>query len=80
MARYISRRDRVAATSLKRRGLGTVIRHHDGEDIKFTRVTGGWRRERKDVTSERPTVVSSAEVARECNHAFGCKESWARVY
>ena len=78
---FISRRNPVKATSLKRKPVGTVAFHHNGawEDVRFTRVVGGWRRERVDVT-ERPTVVSSVDVARECNHAFGCRQSWAEVY
>ena len=82
MAKFVSRVNPVSARSLKRRPLGSVVVHHNGrwEDVRFTRVTGGWKRERTDVTSENPTVVSSAAVANECNHAFGCRESWARVY
>ena len=82
MAKYISRSNPVTTRSLKRRPLGAVVRHHNGnwEDVKFTRVTGGWRRERTDFAGLRPEVVSSAVVARECNHAFGCADSWARVY
>ena len=81
MARYVSRRAPVSVRALKRRPLGAVVRRHGGrEDVRFERVHGGWKREREDVTSERPEVVSSAAVADECNHAFGCAESWARVY
>ena len=82
MAKYISRRNPVSARSLKRRPVGAVVRHHNGnwEDVRFTRVHGGWRREREDVTSERPQVVTSAAVAAECNCAYGCADSWARVY
>ena len=81
MAKFISRRNPVSVASLKRRSLGTVVRHHNGrwEDVEFVRVHGGWLRSRVDVTSE-PSVVSSAVVANECNHAFGCRESWAEVY
>ena len=81
MGKFISRRNPIQASALKRRELGTVIRHHsEWEDVEFVRVRGGWLRERVDVTGETPTVVSSATVAEECNHAFGCKESWAEVY
>ena len=81
MAKYISRANTISARSLKRKPNGTVVRHHNvNEDVKFTRTAGGWLREREDVTSERPVVVSSADVARECNTTVGCKDSWARVY
>ena len=82
MAKFVSRKNPIAARNLKRRPHGAVVRHHNGnwEDVKFTRVTGGWLREREDVTSERPQVVASAAVAAECNHAFGCADSWAKVY
>lgn len=81
MAKYISRNNTVSARSLKRRPIGAVVRHHcGGEDIRFTRVHGGWLRERTDFSGLRPKVVSSAAVARECNCAYGCRESWARVY
>ena len=81
MAKFISRRAPVSVRSLKRKALGAAVRHHNArEDVRFTRVHGGWVRERTDVTSERPQVVSSADVARECNMAFGCADSWARVY
>ncbi len=79
--RFISRRNTISVKALKRRSIGTVVFHHNGrwEDIQFTRVSGGWKRERTDV-SERPEVVSSAAVAEECNKAFGYKESWACIY
>ena len=82
MAKFVSRNNTVSARSLKRRPIGTVVRHHNGsyEDVRFTRVHGGWRREREDFVGLRPVVVSSAAVAAECNHAFGCRESWAKVY
>ena len=81
MAKYVSSRNPVSMRVLKRKPLGAVVTCHGGrEDVKFTRVAGGWRRERTDVTSETPSVVSSAEVARECNTAVGCRESWAKVY
>ena len=82
MAKFVSRSNTISARSLKRKPIGSVVRHHNGnwEDVKFTRVNGGWKREREDVTSERPTVVTSATVARECNTAVGCADSWAKVY
>ena len=81
MAKYVSSNNKVSARTLKRRELGAVVRRHSRwEDTKFTRVKGGWLREREDVTSERQTVVSSAAVADECNSAVGCAESWAKVY
>ena len=82
MTRFISRRRPVSARALKRKETGTVIFHHNGrwEDVRFTRVSGGWKRERVDITGERPEVVTSAAVAEECNKAFGYKESWAEIY
>lgn len=81
MSRFVSRRNPVSARSLKRRAHGTVVRHHcGGEDIRFTRIAGGWRRERTDFDGLPAKVVSSAAVAAECNRAIGCKESWAKVY
>ena len=81
MAKFVSQSNPVSIRSLKRRASGaTVVRHSAWEDVKFVRVHGGWRRERTDVTSERPTVVSSAAVAAECNRSVGCRDSWARVY
>ena len=81
MAKFVSSRNPVSVASLKRKPAGSVVVRHGGhEDIKFTRIAGGWKRQRMDVTSEHPSVVSSAEVARECNGAVGCKESWAKVY
>ena len=80
MAKYVSRVNPVSVRSLKRRPVGAVVLRHGYEDVKFTRVHGGWLREREDVTSERPELVTSAAVARECNSAVGCKESWAKVY
>ena len=81
MARFISSRNPVSSKALKRKPIGAVVARHGGrEDVKFTRVTGGWLRSRMDVTSEHPVVVSSADVANECNSAMGCKESWAKVY
>ena len=80
MAKFVSRRAPVSTRSLKRRPVGNVVVRHGYEDVKFTRVVGGWLRSRTDVTSERTEVVSSADVARECNSAFGCADSWAKVY
>ena len=81
MARFVSSHNPVSAGNLKRKPAGNVVLFHGGrEDVKFVRVEGGWLRSRVDVTSEKPTVVSSADVARECNNAMGCRESWARVY
>lgn len=81
MAKFVSSKNPVSIRALKRKPVGTVVTRHGGrEDVKFTRVVGGWLCERTDVTSEHPVVVASAEVARECNTAVGCKESWAKVY
>ena len=81
MAKYISRANTISARSLKRKPNGTVVRHHSGyEDVKFTRVVGGWVRERTDFIGLRQEVVTSAAVAAECNRSVGCRESWARVY
>ena len=80
MAKYVSSRNPISTGALKRKPAGTVVNRHGGrEDVRFTRVHGGWKRERTDVTSS-TTVVSSATVANECNQAVGCKSSWARVY
>ncbi len=82
MAKYISHKNPASVRSLKRKATGTVVIHHNGnwEDVRFTRVHGGWRRERTDFIGLRPVVVSSSDVARECNGAVGCAESWAKVY
>ena len=81
MAKYVSSKNPISANALKRKPLGSVVRRHGGrEDVRFTRTNGGWVREREDFSGLRPEVVSSADVARECNHAFGCAESWAKVY
>ena len=82
MARFVSRVNPISVRSLKRRVVGAVVRHHNGswENVKFTRVAGGWKREREDFSGLSPEVVSSAAVAAECNHAFGCADSWAKVY
>ena len=81
MAKYVSSNNKVSARTLKRKSVGAVVLRHGGrEDVRFTRVKGGWLREREDVTSERPELVSSAAVAAECNRSVGCAESWAKVY
>ena len=81
MAKFVSHRNPVSSASLKRNALGAVVRHHNArEDVKFTRVVGGWSRERTDVNWVRSEVVSSTAVAAECNTAVGCRESWAKVY
>ena len=81
MTRFVSSRNPISANTLKRKPLGAVVTRHGGrEEVRFTRVAGGWLRSRVDVTSERPTVVTSADVANECNTAVGCRESWAKVY
>ena len=81
MARYVSSRNPISVASLKRRPLGSAgVRHSGYEDVRFTRIEGGWVRERTDFIGLSPVVVSSATVALECNSAIGCKESWARVY
>ena len=81
MTRFVSSSNPVSANTLKRKSAGSVVVRHGGrEDVRFTRMSGGWKRERMDVTSEKATIVSSSDVAKECNTAVGCKESWARVY
>ena len=81
MTRFVSSCNPISAGTLKRKPTGSVVTRHGGrEDVKFVRVNGGWLRLRVDVTSEHPELVSSVEVARECNGAVGCKESWAKVY
>ena len=81
MAKFVSSRNVVSVASLKRRPLGAVVVHHSAwEDVRFTRVHGGWCRERVDFVGLRPEVVTSAAVAAECNRVVGCKESWAKVY
>lgn len=78
---FVSKNNPISTRALKRRAHGTVAMCRYGRvDVRFTRLNGGWMRERTDVTSERPDVVSSADVARECNSVVGCKSSWARVY
>ena len=82
MTKFISRKNTVSPSSLKRRPIGAVVILHNGswETVRFTRVHGGWCREREDFSGLTPVVVSSTAVANECNHAFGCRESWAKVY
>ena len=81
MSKFVSVRNPVSARSLKRKALGTVVVHHNvNEDVCFTRVNGGWKRERTDFVGLSPVVVSSVAVARECNSAVGCADSWAKVY
>ena len=81
MTRFVSQKNPVSANTLKRKTLGSVVIRHGGrEDVHFTRIKGGWIRVRTDITSETPYIVSSTDVADECNSAIGCKESWAKVY
>ena len=81
MAKFVSRNNTISARALKRRSAGAVVRRHGGrEDVRFTRVHGGWVREREDFNGLRPEVVTSAAVAAECNSSVGCSESWAKVY
>ena len=81
MARFVSHKNPISASALKRRSIGTVIRHHsEWEDVEFTRTNGGWLRKCLDFTGLSPVVVSSADVAAECNKAIGCRQSWAEVY
>ena len=80
MAKFVSSRNPISSRTLKRKNAGSIVIRHGGrENVKFTRIKGGWRRQRMDV-SETPTVVTSTTVANECNKAVGCRESWARVY
>ena len=81
MAKFVSSKTPVSTRYLKRRSVGAVVRHHNArEDVRFTRVEGGWVREREDFTGLSPVVVTSADVARECNSSVGCADSWAKVY
>ena len=81
MAKYVSSRNPISVRALKRRELGAVVRHHNArEDVRFTRVHGGWSRQRTDFSGLSPEVVTSAAVAAECNRAYGCADSWARIY
>ena len=80
MAKFISKKNPISTGALKRKAAGSVVVRHGGrENVRFTRVSGGYKRERMDV-SERPSIVSSVAVATECNRAMGCKSSWAKVY
>lgn len=80
--RYISRRNTISVSSLKRKPKGSVVVHHWAlGEVRFTRVNGGWLSEREDSVWVAPAeVVSSVAVAEECNRALGCKESWAGIY
>lgn len=82
MARYVSSRSTVSVRALKRRPIGSVVVHHwTLGEVRFTRVEGGWLSEREDsVWIAPPVIVSSADVANECNKVIGCRESWARIY
>ena len=81
MARFVSSRNPISSKALKRKSISSLTILRSGyEDVRFTRVEGGWKREREDFIGLSPTVVSSAAVAEECNRVMGCKESWARVY
>ena len=82
MAKFISQKNPIAASALKRRPIGSVIvKHWSREEVRLVRCCGGWRVEREDtVWVWPPVILSSADVARECNSAIGCKESWARIY
>ena len=81
MGKFISRRNPISVRALKRKPAGTTVIHHSAwEDVRFTRKYGGWLRECLDFTGLSPVIVTSVEVATECNRAIGCKESWAEVY
>lgn len=82
MTKYVSSRNPVSVASLKRKPKGSVVVHHwNYGEVRFTRVEGGWLAEREDSVWVKPAeVVSSADVANECNKVVGCKESWAKVY
>ena len=82
MARYVSCVNPVSANVLKRKPIGNVVVHHwSCGEVRFTRVRGGWLAEREDSVWVSPVkIVSSADVADECNRAIGCRESWARIY
>lgn len=82
MSKYVSSRNPVSVASLKRKPKGSVVVHHwTYGEARFTRVEGGWLCEREDSVWVAPAeVVSSADVATECNKTLGCKESWAKVY
>lgn len=81
MAKFVSQKNPISTGALKRKPTGSIVIRHGGrEDVRFTRVAGGYKRERVDVTSEDATIVSSQAVAKECNTAIGCESSWAKVY
>lgn len=82
MAKYVSQKNPVSPSYLKRKSLGSVVVHHwSSGEVRFTRVLGGWKAEREDSVWVHPAeVVSSRVVAEECNGAVGCKSSWARVF
>ena len=81
MAKFVSRKNPVSVASLKRKTAGAVVRHHSArEDVKFTRVHGGWVRSREDFSGLSPELVTSVAVAAECNCSVGCSDSWAKVY
>lgn len=81
MAKFVSRVNPVSFKALKRKPLGSVVvNHNEWEDVRYIRIHGGWKREGTDFFGLRSEVVSSVQVARECNMAIGCKDSWARVY
>lgn len=85
MAKFISRVNPVSFKALKRKPHGTVVVHHwNTGEARFTRVEGGWLYECEwsadSVWMHPAEVISSVDVARECNASMGCKESWARIY
>ena len=82
MTRFVSQKNPISVNALKRKPQGSIVTRHYGRvDIRFARCIGGWRIEREDsVWLWPPVIVSSYYVARECNKAVGCKESWAKVY
>ena len=81
MAKFVSQSNPVSVRSLKRRPLGAVVRRHGGrEDVRFERAHGGWVRSREDFAGLPAELVTSVDVARECNRSVGCSESWAKVY
>lgn len=77
--RFISCKNPISDKALKRRSHGTTVVHHYGRsEVRFVRVHGGWLLcENFDGASK---VVTSSEVAAECNKAVGCKESWAELH
>ena len=82
MAKYISSRNPISVRALKRKPIGNVVVHHwSCGEVRFTRINGGWLAEREDSVWVKPAViVTSTDVAAECNKAIGCKESWACIY